>query len=46
MRDAIKKKEVVIKYIPTNKMIVDPLTKPIARGAFRAHMKSLGLGIV
>jgi len=24
-------------------MIADPLTKPIPRGAFKAHMMSLGL---
>jgi len=43
VRDAIKTKEVAIKYIPTNKMVADPLTKPIPRYAFRAHSLSLGL---
>jgi len=43
VRDAIKTKEITIKYIPTNKIIVDPLTKPIPRDAFKSHMLSLGL---
>jgi len=43
VRDAIEIKEVVIKYIPTNKMIANPLTKPIPRDAFKAHLLSLGL---
>jgi len=43
VRDVIKTKEVVIKYIPTNKMITDPLTKSIPRDAFKAHSLSLGL---
>jgi len=30
-------------YISTSKMIVDPLTKPIHRDAFKAHVLSLGL---
>ena len=42
VQDAIKTKEVAIKYIPTNKMIVDTLTKPIPRDAFKAHSLSLG----
>ena len=42
VQDAIKTKEVAIKYIPTNKMIADPLTKPIPRDAFKAHTLSLG----
>jgi len=43
VRDARKTKEVAIKYIPTNKMIADPLTKPILGDAFKAHSWSLGL---
>lgn len=43
VRDAVKMKEVAIKYIPTNKMIADLLTKPIPRDAFKAHSLSLGL---
>ena len=43
VRDAIKTKEIVIKYISTNKMIVDPLTKPIPRYMFKSHMLSLRL---
>ena len=45
MRDAIKTKEVAIKYIPTDKMIVDPLTKSIPRNAFKVHSLSLGLRV-
>jgi len=43
VRDAIKEKEVVIKYISTSKMLADPLTKPIPRDAFKARAMSLGL---
>ena len=43
VRDAIKTKDIAIKYISTNKMIVDPLTKPISRDVFKSHMLSLGL---
>ena len=43
MRDPIKTKEIAIKYISTNKMIADPLTKPIPRDTFKSYMLSLGL---
>ena len=43
VRNAIKEKEVVIKYISTNRMIAPPLTKPIPRDALEAHVMSLGL---
>jgi len=43
VRNAIKEKKVAIKYISTSKMIADPLTKPIPKGAFKAHVMSLGL---
>jgi len=42
-QDAIKTKEIAIKYIPTYKMSADLLTKPIPRDAFKSHMLSLGL---
>ena len=43
IRDSITDKDVVQKYISTNNMVVDPLTKPIARDVFIRHVKSLGL---
>ena len=43
VRDAIKSNEMAIKYISTNKMIANPLSKPIPRDAFKYHMLSLGL---
>ena len=43
VRDAIKTKVVAIKYILINRMITDPLTKPIPRDAIKAHSLSLGL---
>jgi len=43
VQNSTKTKEVAIKYIPTNKMIADPLTKPIPRDAFKAHTLSLGV---
>ena len=44
VRDAIKTKVVVIKYISTNKMIVDLLIKLISKVIFKAHMLSLRFG--
>ena len=43
VRDVIKLKEVIIKYLSTNKMIADPLTKPTPKDVFKTHMMSLGL---
>lgn len=43
IRDMVAHKEVVLKHISTSLMIADPLTKPIARNAFQAHVRSLGL---
>ena len=43
-RDMITQNEVVLRHIPTSKMIADPFTKSIARDAFVRHAKSLGLG--
>jgi len=43
MQDAIKTKDVTIKYIPTIKIIVDSLTKPIPRDAFDTHILSTRL---
>jgi hypothetical protein len=43
IRDMIAQKEVVLKHISTSRMIADPLTKPIARDVFQAHVRSLGL---
>lgn len=43
IRDMIAQKEIVLKYISRSRMVVGLLTKPIAREAFMAHVKSLGL---
>jgi len=43
VRDAIKLKEVVVKFLSINNMIADPLTKPTSRDVFKTHMMSLGL---
>ena len=43
IRDAITDKDFFLKYISTNNMVADPLTKPIARDVFIRHVKSLGL---
>jgi hypothetical protein len=43
IRDMIAQKEVVLKHISTSRMVADPLTKPIARDVFQAHVRSLGL---
>lgn len=44
VRDMIGKKKVVLKHISTSQMVADPLTKPIAKDLFQAHVKALGLG--
>lgn len=43
IRDMVKQGEVILKHISTGMMLVDPLTKPIPRDVFQAHMRSLGL---
>jgi hypothetical protein len=43
VRDMIAQKQVVLIYMPTGKMVVDPLTKPIARVPFESHVKLFGL---
>ena len=43
IRDIIIEKDVVLKHISTSNMVVDPLTKPIARDIFVKHVRSLGL---
>lgn len=43
IREMVAQNEVVLKHVSTSHMIVDPLTKPIARDAFQAHVRSLGL---
>ena len=40
VRDMITQNEVVLKHIPTNEMVANPFTKPIARDAFVRHVKS------
>ena len=41
--EMITQSEVVLKHIPTNQMVANPFTKPIARDAFSRHVRSLGL---
>jgi len=41
--DMVAQKEVVLKHISTSRMVAYPLTKPIARDVFQAHVRSLGL---
>ena len=43
VKDMITQNEVVLRHIPTSKMVADPFTKPIVRDAFVRHAKSLGL---
>ena len=43
VRDAIKLKEVIMKFLSTNKMVAASLTKPTPRDVFKTHMMSLGL---
>jgi hypothetical protein len=46
IRDMVAQKEVVLKHISMSHKIANPLTKPIARDVFQAHVKSLGLHIM
>jgi hypothetical protein len=43
IRDMVANKEVFLEHISTKNMLVDPLTKPIARDPFHGHIKGLGL---
>ena len=43
VQDAIKGKEVVIKYISISKVIANPFIKSIPRDAFEVHVMSLDL---
>ena len=43
VRDMVAQKEVILVHVSTSKMLADPLTKPIARDQFSAHVKMLGL---
>ncbi|XP_030970829.1 secreted RxLR effector protein 161-like [Quercus lobata] len=43
IRLAITQGEVILQHISTSRMVADPLTKAIARDAFQAHVRSLGL---
>ena len=46
VREMITQYEVVLKHIPTNEMIANSFTKPIARDAFMRHVRSLGLCMI
>ena len=39
----IAQEEVILRHISTSRMVVDPLTKLIARHVYQAHVRSLGL---
>ena len=43
IRDMITQNEVVLKHIPTSKMVADPFTKLIVKDAFVRHVRSLSL---
>ena len=43
IRDIITQKEVILKYVPTHEMVVDPFVKSIIRNTFSIYVKSLGL---
>ena len=43
IRDTVARGEVVMKHISTGSMVVNPLTKPIARDVFQSHVDSKGL---
>ena len=43
VHDTVKWDEIVLKHIPTNKMLVDPFTKLIARDVSKSYNRNLGL---
>ena len=43
VKDMTTQNKVVLRHIPTSKMVAYPFTKPIAKDAFVRHAKSLGL---
>lgn len=43
LRDMTARKEVILTHLPTDQMVADPMTKPIARDRFRAHVSTMGL---
>jgi len=43
IRKAIIEHDMILKYISTNSMVADPLTKPIAKDAFVRHVRSIDL---
>ena len=43
IRDVIAQNDVILKYLPTCEMVVDPFTKSISRDMFFVYVKSLGL---
>ncbi|KAM1269944.1 hypothetical protein ACFX15_001999 [Malus domestica] len=43
VREMVKKGEIEILYLPTEKMIADPLTKALPNNAFKAHVTKMGV---
>ena len=43
VRSMIEKKRVALQHISTSLMVADPLTKPISKELFLAHVRTLGL---
>ena len=43
VKDMVAQKEVNMKYITTQEMVVDPFTMPIPKEAYFRHVQSLGL---
>ena len=43
IRDIISRREISIQYISIHHMAADPLTKPIPRDVFLAHVNAFGL---
>ena len=41
--DAVAKKKVCLKYIPSQEQLADALTKPLGRVSFQRHIENMGL---
>ncbi|KAI0998711.1 hypothetical protein K3495_g9490 [Podosphaera aphanis] len=45
VRELRENNRISTQYVPTNEMIADGLTKPLAKGPFQNFVKMMGLGI-
>ena len=44
IRDVIVDNEIVLEYVPTGRMLADPMTRALKRDVFLGHIRETGLG--